>query len=157
MADEKELFHSEIYLGKEFSNGICHYKYLKKVKSPSGKWRYIYDETELKNEEKKIAAINKTYDKHRDKDGNYRYRKADGGEFTRFKSGGSGTSYILGVKKSTKQSKKDKFKENLDLKRERTIKKHSRQKLKDFPKRTISRGIGAVNKFILNIEKNWIR
>ena len=37
-----ELFHSSVYYGKDFSDGLHHYKYVKRYKK-NGKWRYIYD------------------------------------------------------------------------------------------------------------------
>ena len=34
--------HSDTYLGLDVSDGICHWKYIRKYKSPSGKWVYVY-------------------------------------------------------------------------------------------------------------------
>lgn len=146
-----KLYHSDIYLGQDFSDGIRHYKYLKKVKSASGKWRYIYDESELKSEEKKINALKSAQDKLRDKNGNYRYIDSKGNTVIK-KDGYTATTYS-----NSKQTAADKAKEKLDSELSKKIKKHTIQKIKDIPKRTISRGIGLINKLLFNAEKKWIK
>lgn len=40
--DNNEIFHSDIYLGKDYSSGIQHWKYIKKTKMLNGKWHYYY-------------------------------------------------------------------------------------------------------------------
>ena len=86
--NNKELYHSDIYLGEEYSDGIKHYKYLKKVKTSSGKWRYIYDETELKNAKNKMKELErarkklenrKGYVSYIDKNGDYVSRNVNEG------------------------------------------------------------------------------
>lgn len=37
-----ELYHSDTYLGKEYSDGLKHFKYVSKEKLPNGKYRYYY-------------------------------------------------------------------------------------------------------------------
>lgn len=44
--DDESLFHSDTFLGDEFSDEMYHWKYIKK-KKVNGKWRYYYDTTEL--------------------------------------------------------------------------------------------------------------
>ena len=34
-----ELYHSEVYLGQDYSDGIRHFKYWKREKGPDGKWK----------------------------------------------------------------------------------------------------------------------
>lgn len=41
-----ELYHSDIYLGKDYSDGIRHFKYIKREKLPNGKWKYYYKDGE---------------------------------------------------------------------------------------------------------------
>ena len=41
--NETELYHSGIYLGKDYSDGIKHWKYIKK-ETKNGKTRYYYDD-----------------------------------------------------------------------------------------------------------------
>lgn len=41
MDKENELYHSTIYLGTDFSDGIRHWKYVKKVRK-NGRWVYYY-------------------------------------------------------------------------------------------------------------------
>lgn len=48
------LCHSDIYLGTDFSDGLRHWKYIKKERGSNGKFRYYYkndklDELETKN------------------------------------------------------------------------------------------------------------
>ena len=38
-----ELYHSNTYLGSDYSDGIKHWKYVKKYKGRNGKWVYVYD------------------------------------------------------------------------------------------------------------------
>ena len=37
-----ELYHSDTYLGADYSDGIKHWKYIRKYKGKNGKWRYVY-------------------------------------------------------------------------------------------------------------------
>jgi hypothetical protein len=54
------LCHSDTYLGKDFSDGIQHWKYIKREKMPNGKWRYYYKNDELdKLENAKLDALNR--------------------------------------------------------------------------------------------------
>lgn len=41
-----ELYHSDVYLGKDYSDGIKHYKYIKREKV-NGRWRYYYKNDKL--------------------------------------------------------------------------------------------------------------
>jgi hypothetical protein len=43
---KNNLYHSDIYLGKDFSDGIKHWKYIKREKV-NGKWRYYYKNSDL--------------------------------------------------------------------------------------------------------------
>ena len=40
-----ELYHSDVYLGQDFSDGIRHWKYIKREKV-NGRWKYYYSHTE---------------------------------------------------------------------------------------------------------------
>lgn len=146
---KNNLCHSDIYLGEEFSNGLYHYKYLKKVKSPSGKWRYIYDESELKKAEKEIQDLKTARKNMPDKDGYISYINKDGDYVSKNPKTGSS----IKVYDNRKQTKQDKFKENIDSNIKKKEKAHARQKIKDIPKRVISKGISFVNKTIMKLEK----
>ena len=37
------------------------------------------------------------------------------------------------------------------------MKKHAKQKIKDIPKRIVSRGIGFVSNFLDNLKKKWVK
>ena len=76
--NSSELYHSDRYLGNDFSDGIRHFKYIRKVRQ-NGKWVYYYKDAELdaanKIAEKKRAISNEAFDKI-DKASDNRY-KAD--------------------------------------------------------------------------------
>lgn len=150
--NKHELYHSEIYLGKDFSDGFKHYKYLKKVKSASGKWRYIYDESDIKNTEKKIEKSVKLLS---DKDGHINYTDKNGNHVSKNLTEGytirTGSSWY-----GNKQTKKDEYIERKTAELESTIRAHEKQKIKDIPKKLISKAIGAVGSILSKIENNWI-
>lgn len=148
--NKHELYHSEIYLGKDFSDGFKHYKYLKKVKSANGKWRYIYDESEEKNMQK---AINKEYKQISDKDGNVRYRDANNKIVTKnMKSDFKLTNALTLPEVLGKRTSSDKVKE-IRLNRVREAQKiHNKQKMKDIPKKILAKGVGAVGNLLMKID-----
>lgn len=148
---KKELYHSDTYLGQEFSDGLKHYKYLKKVRTSSGKWRYIYDETELKKAESEINNLKKVRDKLKNKDGYLKYVDKNGN--TVYKKDGS----TLTMRGNNKQTAADKVKESINDKIASLEKKHAKQKIKDIPKRIVSRGIGFVSNFLDNLKKKWVK
>ena len=39
---KNSLYHSDTYLGADYSDGIKHWKYIRKYKGKNGKWRYVY-------------------------------------------------------------------------------------------------------------------
>lgn len=86
--NNEELYHSNVYLGQDFSSGIKHYKYIKRIPIGNGKYRYIY---EIK-------------DKYNDANGKYEKiggkQKTKYGTYTRTNKDGGSDKYI--VKKSNK-------------------------------------------------------
>lgn len=50
-----ELYHSDVYLGKDFSDGIKHWKYIKREKV-NGKWRYYYSDYKLRNKKQDMDS-----------------------------------------------------------------------------------------------------
>lgn len=48
----ESLAHSDIYLGQDYSDGIRHWKYIKKVRK-NGKWRYYYKDDNLARAKKR--------------------------------------------------------------------------------------------------------
>ena len=66
-----ELYHSDIYLGKDFSDGIKHWKYIKREKV-NGKWHYYYKDDKLdstkKQMDKDYDEYNSYFDKNKHKD-----------------------------------------------------------------------------------------
>ena len=37
-----ELYHSDVYLGADYSDGLKHWKYIKRYRGRNGKWCYVY-------------------------------------------------------------------------------------------------------------------
>ena len=161
--NNKELYHSDIYLGEEYSDGIKHYKYLKKVKTSSGKWRYIYDETELKNAKNKMKELERARKKLEDKNGNVEFIDKSG-NFKSVNVGDGSTTTIYGGN-NQKQSKKDIETEKLLEKEEKVTKNYYTQKFKDIPKRVISKGLsyihdllyGPTEKGRTTFQDKWVR
>lgn len=161
--NNKELYHSDIYLGEEYSDGIKHYKYLKKVKTSSGKWRYIYDETELKNAKNKMKELEKARKKLEDRKGYVSYIDKNGDYVSR--NVNKGTTITTYGFYDTKQSKKDIETEKLLEKEEKVTKNYYTQKFKDIPKRVISKGLsyihdllyGPTEKGRTTFQDKWVR
>lgn len=40
--NSEELFHSETYLGADYSDGLQHFKYIRRYRNRKGKWTYVY-------------------------------------------------------------------------------------------------------------------
>lgn len=61
-----ELYHSDVYLGKSFSNELYHWKYISRKKGKNGKWIYIYNKNKIttsnENGVKKITYGNGEYE-----------------------------------------------------------------------------------------------
>ena len=57
-----ELYHSDKYLGADYSNGIKHYKYIKR-EMKNGRYVYYYNTSELENQHKNIKDVI-NYDKN---------------------------------------------------------------------------------------------
>lgn len=62
--EKDELYHSDTYLGSEYDEGLKHWKYIKRYRSPkTGKWVYVYQdkmrhELTKENEKKMIGQRN---------------------------------------------------------------------------------------------------
>ncbi len=79
------LFHSNHYLGVDYSDGIKHWKYIKKEKK-NGKWRYYYRDINTEGIQKTIddeRKIVKEYTKMEDK---FRQEPSPFGEYARNES-----------------------------------------------------------------------
>lgn len=64
MFNNSSLYHSDEYLGNDYTDGIKHWKYIKREKK-NGKWVYYYDQTDLNNARQnynkaEINAMNST-------------------------------------------------------------------------------------------------
>lgn len=67
LTNKNELYHSNTYLGQDYSDGIKHFKYISK-KMVNGKWQYIYAHKTGKNT---YSFYNKTKGKAGSKYGTY--------------------------------------------------------------------------------------
>lgn len=58
--NKNTLYHSDVYLGKDFSDGIRHWKYIKREKK-NGRWVYYYNDDNLislkKERDNNLAAL----------------------------------------------------------------------------------------------------
>ena len=77
---EGDLYHSETYLGKEYDEGLRHWKYIKKYKNSKGKWTYVYADKHthdqikgLKERSDKAAVNSEKYAKVADAYNQYGY------------------------------------------------------------------------------------
>lgn len=63
---DNRLYHSDTYLGMDYTNGIKHWKYIKKIKKPNGKWKYIYKDTKTESWENLIKEEKKDNERHKE-------------------------------------------------------------------------------------------
>ena len=138
MFNNSSLYHSDTYLGNDYTDGIKHYKYLyKEVRN--GHNYYVYKDDEMR---KAGRVANRQLKKY----GNISYYNKRGEHVQHYPGGtttsGPGSMYY-------KQSKKDAMKEKKYNKAIRTYQKHTIQKLKDVPKRIHAKGIAAVSRMIM--------
>lgn len=81
LTNKEELFHSDTYLGQDFSDGIKHFKYIKREKV-NGKWRYYYKDAALdKIESRKnynLAALREENKRRGYGDNDFSYVKVNG-------------------------------------------------------------------------------
>ena len=64
---DTELYHSETYLGADYSDGLKHYKYIKRYKNRKGKWVYVYADKKTHNQIKSDQVIASMYRKEEKK------------------------------------------------------------------------------------------
>ena len=57
---ENELYHSEMYLGQDYSDGIKHYKYIKR-EMKNGKWVYYYKDAATNKAKKNLVKARNKY------------------------------------------------------------------------------------------------
>lgn len=50
------IIHSDIYLGKDYSDGIRHFKYIKR-EMVNGKWKYYYKDDNLAREKQRRDEV----------------------------------------------------------------------------------------------------
>ena len=110
MSNENGLYHSDTYLGEDFTDGIKHWKYIRKERK-NGRWVYYYDESEMNKEKEFVQKLK------------YDAMKKTANDFNKYKG--------------TKQSEKTKRAVNTY---NTWAKKYNRQYITDIPKRVISKG-----------------
>lgn len=60
--NKNTLYHSDVYLGKDFSDGIRHWKYIKREKK-NGKWIYYYNDDITTNINNEVTSATNEYNK----------------------------------------------------------------------------------------------
>lgn len=135
-----ELYHSDTYLGEDFSDGVYHWKYLDKIKLPKGKWRYIYERAKgipkaasksIDNARKSIDKALGSNEKKRYKDASAKYKSAKKAKESAKDYNNkisSNTSIPSSVKKIVSDNYKKKVKEFDNSKTELSKKKDSYSK-----------------------------
>jgi hypothetical protein len=63
-----ELFHSETYLGADYSDGLKHFKYIKRYRNARGKWVYVYANKTRHNQIQRDLHWAKEYRHKQDRD-----------------------------------------------------------------------------------------
>ena len=140
--ENNSLYHSDVYLGEDFSDGFKHYKYLRKYVK-NGHTYYVYDESQLKAHERKYEKaadyINNT--SYKDEHGDITFHRVD------TKTGTRSTTRIGALSNSPRTQKdidtEKKVNRALDY-----MEKHSKQKIKDIPRRIHAKGIAAISRMI---------
>lgn len=124
------LCHSDIYLGADFSDGLRHWKYIKKVRGSNGKFRYYYknDKLEILGAKNNAALTKSMHDS------------------TPYS--GRTTSYKDGKPYKTVLTYDPNYSEARAKKSENEYKQINKQynieRVKDVPKRTIGRAIAWI-------------
>ena len=143
---EHELYHSDVYLGKDYSDGIKHYKYIRKYQK-NGKTYYVYDNTEEKLNDLKAQAALKTVNAI-GKDG---YINSNGKRKTY--STKNGIIYNVSERyTSKKRGIGDAAKEKASNAASDIIMKHKIQKIKDIPRKIHAKGLAAISKVMMYID-----
>lgn len=143
------MMHSETYLGTDFSDGIKHWKYLRKYKK-NGHTYYVYDETEEKLNKAAADVALKTANYigetgYVNSKGQYVKTKIDNNMLT-------SSSRILGTK--NKQSLIEKANEDIFNKAVERITKYKVEQIKNIPKKIISKGVAKVSSILKKLRKD---
>lgn len=151
-----ELYHTDIYLGQDFSDGIKHWKYVKRVKV-NGKWRYYYDDAEYSNAKNAVKTASKQYLEDYAKDYHAKEKIAEAKPALET----ARQNYLKD--KNNEAAKKEYRKQsmnmaNLEIDRDITdyysaeskeavktaVNKYKKVKLKTAPRRIIAKGLAAI-------------
>lgn len=117
------LMHSDMYLGKDYSKGMKHWKYIKRYKV-NGKWRYVYGDDKTHDKVVQKMRIIDSYKKElirTEKNANYLNKEMD---------------QDLSNGKSISSYEKDNLKSEVERKKE--LNESIKNKTKEIEKHTIS-------------------
>lgn len=154
--NKDELFHSEIYLGQDFSDGFKHFKYIKREKK-NGKWVYYYKDDALKSLQKKAASDSKALQAENKKRGygndNNMYFMKDGktvGKDKKYQKLANDATYS-NYKYELEKNKSEKRKQKLDkiIKTANTLSTASYE-----TKKAVEKGKKKLDKFLKSTAKN---
>ena len=59
----EKIFHSDVYLGQEFSDGLYHWKYIKRERR-NGRWVYYYNDEAMNKAQTNAKAAKSDYNKY---------------------------------------------------------------------------------------------
>ena len=165
--NNKELFHSDIYLGEDYSDGIRHWKYVKREKLSNGKYRYYYKDDELDKTysdwENTIVDRSKAYSDKWNKE--LAYDRAKSNRESAESNFRKNTTVENGKKYSNSTAdEKKKYNEYeqalinydvIDKKAMTLAKKYDKMKLAHTPQRVIAKGIAAVANLLENVKSKF--
>ena len=140
-----ELYHSDVYLGADYSNGLKHWKYIKRYRGRNGKWRYVYANKEthksinddLRKEQHFLDLAEEMHEKSDDiYNAYYRAKKYDIG---------------------TKKSRDDALRTSTDYKTNAFSYEHeSEQYGRSAYKKIKNNSISSINKEILDVGRSFV-
>lgn len=145
---KNELYHSDIYLGEDYSDGIQHFKYIKR-EMKNGKWVYYYKDAEYDKAKKNYSKTKDAYNRESEaykntkhyKDRAYEaFKKSRNPYGDQSKNKDDAWAYAENTYLSKQQLKK---KEAAKKKYDAATKKYKKVKIKSIPRRAIAKGIVA--------------
>lgn len=142
---QNELYHSDTYLGTDYSDGLKHWKYIKRYRGRDGKYRYVYANKETHKsinddlrKEQQLISISDKYHKKADRLYNA-YERAN--------------KYNVG----TENSRKNLLNESVNYESTSTRAKIESDKYRNSAtKKMLDNSVSNINKELINSGKSFI-
>lgn len=155
--DEENLYHSDTYLGEDYSDGIKHWKYVKK-ETINGKTRYYYSDAEYENAIKDYYKAKSDYSAaYINKNRAYEnYQKTRSKESNNVLNKGAKALDVadVNIRIARKLSDEaDKKYKSASVEYDKAYTKYQNTTIKTFARRTIATGVAAVMNFFTKFKK----